>query len=71
MPLDLLYITFPSVRGDVLALVVVVLDIIAIVSVLAGRGGPLHKLFWIFLVLLLPVLGMILYFIFGRGPVDI
>jgi hypothetical protein len=63
--------TLPHVwRSDLLAAVVVILDIIAIVSVIAGRGSLLHKVVWTLLILLLPILGMILYFIFGRSPAD-
>ena len=54
----------------ILGLVVLTLDIIAIVSVLAGRGSAGHKLLWTLLVLLLPVIGMILYFLIGRSPAD-
>ena len=47
-----------------------VLDIVAIVSVLMGRGSVGHKVLWILLILLLPVLGMILYYLIGRSPAD-
>jgi hypothetical protein len=48
-------------------LVVTVLDIIAIVSVLKSGADSGTKLLWIILVILLPVLGMILYFLMGPG----
>lgn len=51
--------------------IILVLDIIAIVSVLLGRGSVGHKLLWILLILLLPVVGMILYFLIGRSPKDL
>ncbi len=54
----------------ILGIVVLILDIIAIVSVLAGRGSVGHKLLWTLLVLLLPVIGMILYFLIGRSAAD-
>jgi hypothetical protein len=54
----------------ILGLIVLILDIIAIVSVLAGRGSVGHKVLWTLLVLLLPVIGMILYFLIGRSPAD-
>lgn len=50
--------------------IILVLDIIAIVSVLAGRGSAGHKLLWTLLVLLLPVIGMVLYFLLGRSSAD-
>jgi len=58
-------------RGELLGLLVLILDIVAIVSVIAGRGSLAHKLLWTLLILILPVLGMILYFLFGRRPADV
>jgi hypothetical protein len=55
---------------NILGLIVLVLDIIAIVSVLGGRGSVGHKLLWTLVVLLLPLLGMILYFVIGRSAAD-
>ena len=51
----------------VLWLLVTVLDIIAIVSILKSGADTGTKLLWIILVILLPVLGMILYFLMGPG----
>jgi hypothetical protein len=50
--------------------VVLLLDIFAIVSVLLGSSGVVRKLFWIALILLLPIVGMVLYFLIGRSPAD-
>lgn len=52
---------------SLIGLVVLVLDIIAIVSVLTGRGSVGYKLLWILLILILPLIGMILYFLIGRN----
>jgi hypothetical protein len=48
-------------------LVVTVLDVIAIVSILKSSADTGTKLLWIVLVVILPVLGMILYFLMGPG----
>jgi hypothetical protein len=48
-------------------LVVTVLDVIAIVSILKSSADSGTKLLWCVLVILLPVLGMILYFVMGPG----
>jgi hypothetical protein len=48
-------------------LLVTVLDVIAIVSILKSGADTGTKLLWIILVILLPVLGMILYFLMGPG----
>jgi hypothetical protein len=58
------------ITGSVLGLIVLILDIVAIVSVLGGAGTPGHKLLWTIVILLLPVLGMILYFLIGRSVMD-
>lgn len=52
---------------SLLGLIVLVLDIVAIASVIMGGGSLGHKLLWILLIVLLPIVGMILYFIFGKG----
>ena len=48
-------------------LVVTILDVIAIVSILKSSADSGTKLLWCVLVILLPVLGMILYFVMGPG----
>jgi hypothetical protein len=50
--------------------VILLLDIFAIVSVLLGSSGAMRKLLWIALILLLPILGMVLYFLIGRNSAD-
>lgn len=52
---------------ELLGLVVLALDIIAIVDVAKGRGDIGGKVLWIVLILVLPLLGMILYFLLGRS----
>ena len=49
-----------------IGLVVLVLDIIAIVDILKSGRDTGYKLLWILLVLILPVIGMILYFLIGK-----
>jgi len=48
-------------------LVVTVLDVIAIVSIVKSSADSGTKLLWCVLVILLPVIGMILYFAMGPG----
>ena len=50
-----------------LGILVFVLDIIAIVSILKSSADSGTKLLWVVLVILLPVLGMVLYFLMGPG----
>jgi hypothetical protein len=50
--------------------VILALDIFAIVSVLVGKSEVIRKLFWIVVILLLPLVGMVLYFLVGRSAAD-
>ena len=50
--------------------VILLLDIFAIGSVLLGSSEVLRKLLWIAVILLLPIVGMVLYFLIGRSPAD-
>jgi hypothetical protein len=56
--------------GGVVAVVILVLQLLVIISVLAGRGSAGHKALWTIVILLLPVIGLILYVLFGRSPRD-
>ncbi len=56
--------------GFVLAALIPILDVLAIVSVLGGTSPLGRKLLWVVVVILLPPLGMILYFLLGRSPRD-
>ncbi len=51
----------------IIGLVVLILDIIAIVSILGAAKDVAWKLIWTLVVLVLPVLGMLLYFLIGKG----
>jgi hypothetical protein len=51
----------------ILGLLVFILDIIAIVSVLKSGADATTKLLWFIVIVLLPFLGMILYFLIGPG----
>ncbi|HEY3173197.1 MAG TPA: PLD nuclease N-terminal domain-containing protein [Thermoanaerobaculia bacterium] len=50
-----------------IGLVVFVLDVIALVSLLKSSADSGTKILWALLVILLPVVGMILYFLMGPG----
>lgn len=56
--------------NTLIGLIILVLDIFAIISVLTGGGSTGHKVLWCVLILFLPVIGMILYFLLGRSPRD-
>ncbi len=50
-----------------LGLIHLVLMVYAIVKIVQSRAGTGSKVIWIVVILLLPVLGLILWFIFGPG----
>ena len=52
---------------SLMGLVILVLDVIAIVSILKSGADTGTKLLWVILVILLPVIGMVLYFLMGPG----
>lgn len=49
-----------------LSLIILVLDIVAIVDVLKSSSPNDRKALWIILIVLLPVIGMALYFLLGK-----
>jgi hypothetical protein len=51
----------------IIGLLVLILDIYCIYLIITGPGDPGMKLLWIIVVLLLPLIGPILYFLLGRG----
>jgi len=52
--------------GNLLGLVVLVLDIVAIVDAVKSTMETGKKVLWIVLILLLPVVGLILYYLIGK-----
>jgi hypothetical protein len=56
--------------GGILGLIVLILDIIAIVKLLGGSADATHKLIWVLVILFLPLIGMILYFLIGESRRD-
>ncbi|MHB1608674.1 PLD nuclease N-terminal domain-containing protein [Acidiferrobacter thiooxydans] len=56
---------------SLLGTVIVVLDVIAIISILLGSARIGHKVLWIVVVLVFPLVGMIVYYLVGRSPRDV
>ena len=52
--------------GALIGLVILVLDIIALVDILKSAVDTGKKILWVLLVVLLPVIGMVLYFLIGK-----
>ena len=52
--------------GGLFGLIVLILDVWAIVTIVQGRGTTAQKVIWIVVILLLPILGFLIWFLFGR-----
>ena len=51
--------------NTILGIILLVLDIYAILQVLKSSAGAVNKLLWIVVILILPVIGLILWFFMG------
>ena len=51
--------------GGLLGLIILVLDVWAIVKIMQSGTGTGSKVFWTVLILLLPVLGLLIWLLFG------
>ncbi len=52
---------------SIVALVIFVLDIYAIVKIAQSGANTLNKIIWIVIVLVLPVIGLIAWYLLGPG----
>jgi uncharacterized membrane protein YhaH (DUF805 family) len=52
--------------GGIFGLLILVLDIVAIVDCVKRSMDTGMKVLWIVLIILLPIIGLILYFLLGR-----
>ena len=52
--------------GGVIGLIILILDIIALVDILKSSMDTGKKILWIVLIIVLPVIGMVLYFLIGK-----
>ena len=55
---------------NLLGVLILVLDIIAIASVIGGRSSTERKVLWTLFILMLPLVGMLLYYFIGRKRQD-
>lgn len=56
---------FGNGYGGILGIIVLILDIYAIIRIVQSGAEPVWKAIWIVIVLLLPVLGLVLWYLFG------
>ncbi len=53
--------------GGLLSLAVLVLEVLAIVDIIRRPMDTVMKILWVILIIWLPVIGLILYYLLGRG----
>ena len=56
-----------EIAGGLIGLIALILYIIAIVSILTAGKSVGWKVLWILIVLLLPIIGTIIYFLVGKS----
>lgn len=52
---------------SILGLIHLILFIIAAIEIVTSGKPLLHKVLWLLLIFLLPLVGLIIYFLLGRG----
>jgi len=50
-----------------IGLIILILDVLAIIEIFKSSKDTAHKLLWTLLILFAPALGLIIYWLFGRG----
>jgi hypothetical protein len=53
--------------GGLIGLVILILDIIVIVEIFKSSKDMVTKLLWTLLILLFPLVGLLIYYFFGRS----
>ena len=51
---------------NLLGLIILVLDIMAIIELVKSKTDTSKKVLWIILIIILPLIGLILYYLLGR-----
>ena len=51
--------------GGIIGLIIFVLDILAIISVIQSGLEPVMKLVWVLVILVLPLIGLLLWYLIG------
>ena len=52
---------------SVIGLIILILEIIVIIEIFKSGKPIIEKLLWTLLILMFPLLGVIIYYFFGRG----
>jgi len=54
-----------GIGGGIVGFIIFVLDLYAIIKIVGSSASTLAKIIWVLVVLFLPVVGLIAWFIFG------
>jgi hypothetical protein len=52
---------------DIASVLILLLDIWALISILQGGGTSAEKLIWVIIILVLPLIGFIIWYLIGPG----
>ncbi|CAF2349589.1 unnamed protein product [Rotaria sp. Silwood2] len=55
-----------SIIGGIIGLIILILDIIAAIEILRSGKTMIEKLLWILFIFFFPIIGLIVYLLFGR-----
>ncbi|CAF0822370.1 unnamed protein product [Rotaria sordida] len=53
--------------GGIISLIILILDIIAAIEILGSGKSMVEKLLWILFIFFFPIIGLIVYLLFGRA----
>jgi len=53
--------------GSVIGLLIFILDIVAIIEIFKSGKDMMTKILWTLLILVFPLVGLLIYYFFGRG----
>ncbi len=59
-------VRYESAMRNIFGLIILVLDIVAIIDCLKSGMSVGKKVLWVVLILLLPIVGLVLYYLLGR-----
>lgn len=63
--MDSLFSSVGNVFGGLLSLIWLIIIILAIISVSKSGAGTLAKVFWIIVLIFFPLVGLIIWYLFG------
>lgn len=53
---------------DIAGVLVLLLDIWALITIIQSGSTPVEKLIWVLIILFLPLIGFLIWYLIGPGP---